>query len=250
MVDEVLTEVRGRVLVITLNRPETRNAINTDMAQGLLRAVEQLDTDPTLSVGVLTGAGGAFSSGMDLKAFAVSGTPKGLDDFTQNGSAKPMIAAIESFALAGGLELALTCDLVVAASNARFGIPEVRRGLFAGAGGLLRLPRLLPYSAAMEMALTGEPISAETALQHGLLARMSDPGCALDVAIELAERIAQNAPLALRATKQLIRSSKGRTEEEFWDLQKPFMAQVFRSDDAREGARAFAAKRPAEWTGQ
>lgn len=249
MADEVLTEVRGRVLLITLNRPDQMNAINSELAQGLLAAIEQLDSDDGLTAGVLTGAGRGFCSGMDLKAFAAGGPPVGFDDFLRNGSRKPLIAAIEGFALAGGLEVALTCDLLVAAEGVKIGIPEANVGLFAAGGALLRLPRRVPYGVAMEMALTADPITAERALEYGLVARVAPKGGAVDVAMELAERIAKNAPLSVAASKLLVREQQGRTEEEFWDLQKPHMARVFTSNDAKEGPAAFAQKRAAEWTG-
>jgi enoyl-CoA hydratase len=245
----VLTERRGRVFVITLNRPEAMNAINTALAQGLLAAVAELDNDPELTVGVLTGAGRGFCSGMDLKAFATEGGPKGMDTFIQSGAKKPLIAAIEGFALAGGLELALACDLLVAASGVKLGIPEVNVGLFAAGGGLLRLPRVLPYAVAMEMALTAEPITADQAHTYGLVSRIAEKGDALNVAIALAERIARNAPLGVAASKQLVRASLDLTEAEFWTAQMPLMGTVFTSDDAKEGPRAFAEKRSPNWSG-
>ena len=250
MADEVLTETRGRVLVITLNRPEAMNAVNTALAQALLEALARLDDDPDLTLGVLTGAGLGFSAGMDLKAFAVEGPPVGFHDFIENGSQKPLIAAIEGFALAGGLEIALTCDLPVGAANARFGIPETGVGLFAGAGGLMRLPRRVPYGVAMEMALTAKPITAEEALRHRLIDRMAEPGTSLDVALELAGLVAVNAPLAVKASKQVLRNATGLTENEFWKMQRPHMAAVFSSEDSKEGPAAFAQKRKPEWTGR
>jgi enoyl-CoA hydratase len=249
MADEVLTERRDRVLVITLNRPEARNAINTALAQALTAAIEELDSDDGLTAGVLTGAGGGFSAGMDLKAFATEGPPKGFDDFLRKGAKKPLIAAIEGFAVAGGLEIAVTCDLLVAASGVKLGIPEVGVGLFAAGGALMRLPRLVPYGVAMEMALTGDPITAEKALEYGLVARVTEPGKAVDEAIALASRIAKNAPLSVAASKQLIVDSFGRTEEEFWEHQLPQLREVFASDDAKEGPRSFAEKRAPKWTG-
>lgn len=249
MADEVLTEVRGRVLLITLNRPDQMNAINTELAQGLLGAIDQLDSDDGLTAGVLTGAGRGFCSGMDLKAFAAGGPPVGFDDFLRNGSRKPLIAAIEGFALAGGLEVALTCDLLVAAEGVKIGIPEANVGLFAAGGALLRLPRRVPYGVAMEMALTADPITAEQAHAYGLVARVAPKGQAVDVAMELAERIAKNAPLSVAASKLLVREQQGITEEEFWELQKPHMAKVFTSNDAKEGPAAFAQKRAPEWSG-
>jgi len=248
--DEVLTERRGRVLLITLNRPDARNAINHELADGLVAAVDDLDGDDGLTAGVLTGAGKGFCSGMDLKAFAERGAPKAVTAFLQNGWAKPLVAAVEGFAMAGGLELALTCDLLVAAKGARLGIPEAGVGLFAAGGGLLRLPRRVPYGVAMEMALTADPITAEQAFDHGLVTRLAEPGQAVDVALALAERIARNAPLAVAASKRLIRASLGCTEEEFWAMQLPHIPGVFESDDAREGPRAFAEKRAPVWSGR
>ena len=245
----VLTETRGRVLLITLNRPEAMNAVNTDLAQGLISAVEQLDTDDGLTAGVLTGSGRGFCSGMDLKAFATGGPPQGFDQFLENGARKPLIAAIEGFALAGGLEIALTCDLLVAAEDAKIGIREVKVGLFAAGGALLRLPRRLPYAVAMEMALTGNPISADDSKSYGLVSRVTEKGGTVEAALELAEAIAENAPLAVAASKALIQAQQGITEEEFWELQKPYMASVFRSNDAMEGPISFAEKRSPNWTG-
>ncbi|MCH7866576.1 MAG: crotonase/enoyl-CoA hydratase family protein [Myxococcales bacterium] len=249
MADEVLVERRDRVLLITLNRPEARNAVNSALAGALVAAIEELDSDNGLSAGVLTGAGNGFSSGMDLKAFASEGPPKGFDQFLRNGAQKPLIAAIEGFALAGGLEIALSCDLLVAANNVRFGIPEVGVGLFAAGGALMRLPRVVPYGVAMEMALTGDPISAAKAHEYGLVARLAEPGQAAAEAIKLATRIAQNAPLGVAASKRLIVDSFGRTEEEFWKHQKQPLREVFASNDAKEGPRAFVEKREPAWTG-
>jgi enoyl-CoA hydratase len=187
---------------------------------------------------------------MDLKAFAASGPPRGLPRILEQGAVKPMIAAIEGFAMAGGLELALTCDLLVAARGAKLGIPEAGVGLFAAGGGLFRLPQRVPYGVAMEMALTADPITAEQAFEYGLVTRLSDPGQAVDVALALAERIARNAPLAVAASKQLIRDSQGCTEGEFWAMQKPQIPGVFSSEDAKEGPRAFAEKRAPVWSGR
>lgn len=247
--DAVLVERRDRVLLITLNRPDARNAINGDLARGLWSAVEQLNGDSGLTAGVLTGAGRGFSAGMDLKAFARGEDLGPMMTFIQNGAAKPLIGAIEGFALAGGLELALSCDLLVAARGARLGIPEVGVGLFAAAGGLLRLPSRVGYGKAMEMAITGDPITAEDGFEFGLIARLADKGSAVDVAMELATRVAKNAPLAVAASKQLVKATQGVTEAEFWALQGTLQKGVFLSNDAKEGPRAFAEKRPPEWTG-
>ena len=250
MPDEVLTERRGRILLVTLNRPDARNAINSELSEGLGRAIDELDGDAGLTAAVLTGAGKGFCAGMDLKAFAGSGPPRGLNRILEQGAEKPMIAAIEGFAMAGGLELALCCDLLVAATGAKLGIPEVGVGLFAAGGALLRLPRRLPCGMAMEMALTGDPITAEQAFEHGLVTRLADRGTAIDIAVELAERIARNAPLAVAASKRLIRAAQGVTDEEFWALQKPLVPGVFASEDAKEGPRAFAEKRAPNWSGR
>jgi len=245
----VLTERRGRVMVITLNRPEAMNAINGALSEGLRSAVQDLDSDSGLTAGVVTGAGKGFCSGMDLKAFSRGEDIGPMLEFVQNGATKPLVGAIEGFALAGGLELALSCDLLVAARGAKLGIPEVGVGLFAAGAGLFRLPGRVGYGTAMEMAITGDPITAEEAADHGLVSRLTEPGGALGEALALAERIARNAPLAVAASKQLIRATQGATEEELWKMQRPHMATVWKSDDAKEGPRAFAEKRPPEWTG-
>ncbi|MEM9033070.1 MAG: crotonase/enoyl-CoA hydratase family protein [Actinomycetota bacterium] len=249
MADEVLTEQRGRVLLITLNRPDAMNSVNTALAQALLGAVEQLDSDPGLTCGVLTGAGRGFSAGMDLKAFAAGEPPVGFDRFIHDGAKKPLIAAVEGFALAGGLEIALSCDLIVAAENVKLGIPEAGVGLFAAGGGLVRLPHRIPYSVAMRMALTADPISAQEGKEVGLVAEVAPKGGALEAALAIAERIAQNAPMAVAASKQLVQMAMGMSEAEFWEAQVPLQRDVFTSDDAKEGPRAFAEKRPPEWTG-
>ncbi|NNE95462.1 MAG: crotonase/enoyl-CoA hydratase family protein [Acidimicrobiales bacterium] len=245
----VLTEARDRVLVITLNRPEAMNSINGALSSGLVAAIEQLDSDPTFTVGILTGAGKGFSAGMDLKAFARGEDTGPMMEFIRNGSKKPLIGAVEGFALAGGLELALTCDLLVASEGAKFGIPEVGVGLFAAAGGLLRLPTRVGHGKAMEMALTADPIKAEEAAALGMVARVCSKGEAVDTAMELAERIARNAPLAVAASKQLINLSHGATDDEFYAHQRDFFREVFTSNDAKEGPRAFAEKRAPDWSG-
>jgi len=250
MADEVLSEVRGRVLLITLNRPDARNAVDSALAQGLLTAVERLDEDKGLTAAVLTGAGRGFCSGMDLKAFAQHGFPRGFEELLKRESAKPLIAAIEGFALAGGLEVALSCDLLVAARGAKLGIPETGVGLFAAGGALFRLPRFLPYGVAMEMALTAQPILAEQAHEYGLVTRLCEPGKAVECALELAELISKNAPLAVAVSKQLIRATQGRTEAELWELQKPLGAKVIGSKDAKEGPLAFIQKRAPNWQGE
>lgn len=250
----VLTEPRDRVLVITLNRPEQRNAVNAAVAEGIAAALDELDATPKLSIGVITGAGKGFCSGMDLKAFVAGETmhvgDRGFAGITQRAAVKPLIAAVEGFAVAGGLEVALACDLLVAARGARLGIPEVKRSLVAAGGGLLRLPRVLPRNVAMELALTGEPILAERGHELGLVNRLTDPGAALDEALELAARIAENGPLALGASKRILTEAVDWPDAEFFERQREIAEPVARSDDAREGATAFAQKRPPVWKGQ
>jgi len=248
----VLVEQRDRILLITINRPQAKNAVNAAVSQGLADAMDRLDDDPGLSVGILTGAEGSFSAGMDLKAFArgenvvVQGRGMG---FTERPPVKPLIAAVEGYALAGGTELALATDLIVAASNSAFGIPEVKRGLVAGGGGLLRLPQRIPYAIAMELALTGHNLPAERAHELGLVNVLTEPGKALDGAIALAEKITANGPLAVAATKRIIVESRAWSPDEMWQKQMEIFLPVFASNDAKEGAVAFAEKRPPKWTG-
>src|ERR671930_522370 len=221
----VLTERRDEVLLITLNRPDARNAVNGALAQGVAAALDDLDASADVSVGVLTGAGKGFSSGMDLKAFTAGERPwvsdRGFAGITQRAAEKPLIAAIEGFAVAGGFEIALSCDLIVAARDARIGIPEAKRGLVAAAGALIRLPKRIPYHLAMELALTGDPIGAERAAELGIVNRLAEPGRALDW-----------------------------TEAEAWERQGEIVGPVMTSEDAREGATAFAEKRPPRWQGR
>jgi enoyl-CoA hydratase len=250
----VLTERRGRILIITLNRPEQRNAVNAAVAQGVGAALDELDADPELSLGVLTGAGKGFCSGMDLKAFRAGERPhvpgRGFAGIVERPADKPLIAAIEGFAVAGGLEVALACDLIVAAKGARLGVPEVKRSLVAAGGALLRLPRTLPRNLAMELALTGEPIDAERAHALGLVNRLTEPGEALDVALQLADTIAANGPLALAATKRVMVDSVDWHDSEFFARQRELIDPVFNSEDAREGAAAFAERRDPVWKGR
>jgi enoyl-CoA hydratase len=257
MTDEekaVLTERRDGVLLITLNRPDARNAVNAALAHGVADALDELDADDELRIGVLTGAGKGFSSGMDLKAFVKGERPyvedRGFAGITQRSSDKPLIAAIEGFAVAGGFEIALSCDLIVAARGTRLGIPEAKRSLVAAAGALIRLPKRIPYHVAMELALTGDPIDAERAAELGLVNRLTEPGGAVDGALELAAAIAKNGPLALTASKQIIRSSLDWTEAEAWQKQGEIAGPVMVSEDAREGAIAFAEKRDPVWKGR
>ena len=253
MTETVLTEVTDGVGVLTLNRPEAKNAVDLATTEALAAALDDLDARDDVAVVVLTGAGGTFCAGMDLKAFARGERPRiegrGFAGLTEAPPAKPLIAAVEGWALAGGCELALSADLIVAARDARFGIPEVKRGLFAAGGGVLRLAKALPYQRAMEMALTGDPLPAEEAHRFGLVNVLTEPGAALAGARELAARIAANGPLAVRASKQLIAGSVGWTDRAALDGQQELADRVFASADAMEGARAFAEKRAPVWRG-
>jgi enoyl-CoA hydratase len=250
----VLTERRERVLLITINRPDQRNAVNAAVAHGIAAALDELDEADSLSVGVLTGAGKGFCAGMDLKAFVAGESPyagdRGFAGITQRASLKPLIAAVEGFAVAGGLEVALSCDLIVASRGTRLGVPEVKRSLVAAAGALLRLPRALPRNVAFELALTGEPIDAERAYELGLVNRLTEPGAAVEAAVELASTIAANGPLALAATKRILTESVDWPDAEFFTRQGEISGPVMASEDAREGSIAFAEKRAPVWRGR
>ena len=252
--EAVLTERRGNVLLITLNRPEVRNAVNAALAAGMAAALEELDGDEALSVGVLTGAGGFFCAGMDLGAFVKGESAwfgdRGFAGITQRASRKPLIAAIEGFAVAGGLEIALSCDLIVAASGAKLGIPEVKRSLVAAGGALLRMPRRMPYYVVMELALTGDVLPAERFAELGLVNRVVDPGGAVDAALELAAALAKNAPLALVASKQILQEQFDWSSDEMWEKQGTISGPVFASEDAKEGSAAFKEKREPVWKGR
>jgi enoyl-CoA hydratase len=250
----VLTERHDGVLVITLNRPEARNAVNQALAEAVAAALDELDADDTLRVGVLTGAGGNFCAGMDLKAFLAGEVPviegRGLAGLTQRPPRKPLVAAVEGWALAGGFEIMLACDLVAASRTARFGVPEVKRALVAGAGAALRLPERVPLPIALELLLTGEPIDAARAYELGLVNRLTEEGDALEAALGLARTIAANGPLAVEVTRLIARSSRDWSSEQGWARQEELMAPVFTSEDAIEGATAFAEKRPPVWKGR
>jgi enoyl-CoA hydratase len=248
---EVVVERRGNVQVITINRPEAKNALNAAVARGVAAAVDELDADDDLRVGVLTGAGGTFSAGMDLKAFLSGETPaiegRGLCGITETPPRKPLIAAVEGWALAGGFELLLACDLVVAAETARFGVPEVKRGLVAAGGAAFLLPRRVPQAIALEMLLTGEPLSAERAWSLGLVNRLVEPGVAEAAALELAGLVAANAPVAQQATLRAV-ADEG-ADERGWAATATAQETVNASADAREGVAAFREKRSPRWSG-
>lgn len=252
--DSLLVEREGSTLVITIDRPQARNAIDHATAKGLAAAMDELDSEPALRVGVLTGRGANFSAGMDLKAW-LRGEPRsvegrGFAGFTEAPPAKPLIAAVEGSALAGGCEMVLACDLVVAAENATLGLPEVKRGLIAGSGGLLRLPRRIPPQIAMEHGLTGDPLSAVEAHRWGLVNRLTAPGGALAGALDLAGRIAANAPLAVAGTKQIVTHGQDWPQAEAWERQRALLDVVVASADAREGSEAFLQKRAPVWRGE
>jgi enoyl-CoA hydratase len=254
-VPEVLvTTPADGVLVVTIDRPQARNAVTAAVAQGVAEAMDRLDADDDLRVGVLTGAGDTFCAGMDLKAFVRGERPvvagRGFAGVTGQPPVKPLIAAVEGYALAGGFELVLACDLVVAAEGATFGIPEVRRGLVAAAGGLLRLPKRIPYHQAMELALLGNHIPATRARELGLVNRLVADGAALDAALQLAGEVAANGPLAVAASKRIVASVSGWPEDEMWERQAEIAAPVSASKDAIEGATAFAEKRAPVWQGE
>ncbi|MBA4025074.1 MAG: enoyl-CoA hydratase [Gordonia sp.] len=254
MSDEaIVTSEREGVLTITINRPHVRNAVNHEVAVGIADAIDRFESDNELRVAIITGAGGTFCAGMDLKDFVKGNKPtlpgRGFGGLTEKPPSKPLIAAVEGWALAGGCELALSADLIVASRTAQFGIPEVKRGLVAAAGGLLRLPKTLPYAVAMRMALTGDPLAAPEAERHGLVSVLTDEGRALDAAHELAMRIAANGPLAIRATKQILAEQNEWTNPEAFDAQRRIAAPAFASKDAQEGARAFSEKRAPVWQG-
>ena len=250
---DVLVDYEDGLVIITINRPEAKNAVNRAVSYGVCAAVDELDRRDDLRVGILTGAGGTFCSGMDLKAFLrgevtrVEG--RGIMGIAMTPPKKPLIAAVEGYALAGGFEAMLACDLTVAARDAQFGIPEVKRGLAAAAGGLLRLPRVVPQRIAMEMALTGDMISAERAAQYGLVNILTEPGQALAEAKKLAARIIANAPLSVAASKRVIVEQRDWPIAEMFLRQQEITAPILASADAREGATAFAEKRKPDWKG-
>jgi enoyl-CoA hydratase len=254
MSDPVLTEIADRVMVITINRPQAQNALDRSAAEAIAAAVDHFESSDELAVAVLTGAGGTFCAGMDLKAFLRGESPsiegRGLAGITERPPSKPLIAAVEGWALAGGCELALSADVIVASTTAKFGLPEVKRGLVAAAGGLMRLPKTMSYSRAMLLGLTGDPISAVEAERHGLVTILAESGHTLSTAVDIASRIAANGPLAVRATKKIIATQANWTDPAAFAWQRSITEPVKASEDAREGARAFAEKRAPQWSGR
>jgi enoyl-CoA hydratase len=252
--DAVVSERRGNVLLITINRPEMRNAVNGAVAEGIAGALDQLDADDGLTVGVVTGAGGYFSAGMDLGAFVKGESPwfgdRGFAGIAQRSARKPLIAAIEGFALAGGMEVALACDLIVAAKGAKMGIPEAKRSLVAAGGALLRLPRRMPYHVVMELALTGDWMPAERFHEFGLVNRLAEPGAAVEVAMELAAQLSKSGPLALIGSKRILQEQFDWSSDEMWQKQAEITGPVMASEDAKEGASAFKEKRDPVWKGR
>ena len=250
----VLVDVSDGVMTITINRPKAKNAVNLEVAKGVTAALEELDSNDDIRVAILTGAGGTFCAGMDLKAFVTGEMPvipgRGFGGLAEKSPAKPLIAAVEGYALAGGLELMISCDLIVAAEDAQFGSTEVKRGLVAGAGGLMKLPRQIPPRLAMEMALLGDFSDAQRALDMGLINRVVPSGTAVEGAKELATKIAANGPLAVRVSKQVMMEQEDWSTEEMWAKQGELVNPVFVSEDAIEGATAFAEKRAPQWKGK
>ena len=245
---EVRTERIGGTLLITIDRPQARNAVNAAVAAGLAAALDELEADPTLRAGVLTGADNTFSAGMDLKAALQGESPeipgRGFGGLTEAELSKPLIAAVEGFAMGGGFELALGCDLIVASEHSRFGLPEVKRGLIAAGGGVIRLPKRIPHHLAMELLLTGEPVTGRRAGELGLVNRVTPDGDAAAVALQLAEKLAENAPLALAAVKKIVRAADPAA------VQREEIKKLMQSADVREGMTAFAERRSPKWTGE
>jgi enoyl-CoA hydratase len=246
----------GRIAVLTINRPEARNAVNGEVAAAMEAGLDRLEEDDDVWTGVVTGAGPVFSAGADLKAIA---SGRAADLQTKRGGfggiaarqrTKPLIAAVDGPALAGGCEIALACDLVVASTAARFGLPEVKRSLVAAAGGLFRLPRALPRNVAMELALTGDPIDAERAHALGLVNQLVEPGTALEAALALAERINANAPIAVRESRRVVLEGMLADDETAWRITFDAMAKAMATEDFAEGPRAFIEKRAPEWKGR
>lgn len=254
--DEVLYDVDGHVATLTLNRPDARNAINPELTTAMAAAMDAFEADDDVWVGILTGAGNGFCAGADLKTLGAGRAAElatatgGFAGFVRYPRTKPMIAAVRGFALAGGTELTLACDLVVAGSDVAFGLPEVTRGIVAAAGGLFRLPRVIGQARALELILTADRMTAEEAYRLGMVNHVVEPDAVLDRARELADRICRNAPLAVRESLAIARDALLLTDEQAWERSAAAMDRVRGSDDAREGVTAFIEKRDARWTGR
>jgi enoyl-CoA hydratase len=252
--NEVLVDVDENVMTLTINRPLQRNAMTKTASEIIAAALDDLDARSDVTVAIITGAGGTFCAGMDLKRFAageIARVPgRGFAGVTETPPTKPLIAAVEGWALGGGFELALACDLIVAGESAKFGLPEAKRGLIAGGGGALRLPRRVPRAIALQVLLTGEPLTAADALRFGLVNARVPDGTALDRARELAASIAANAPLAVAMSKRIVVESEDWTADEMFDRQRPYIDEIFATEDAAEGASAFAGRRAPEWKGR
>lgn len=250
----ILVEASDGLMIVTIDRPAVKNAIDYAAAEAIAHALERLDADETLSVAIVTGAGGGFCSGMDLSAFLQGSKPsygdRGFAGMTRRSADKPLIAAVEGWAVAGGFEIALACDIIIASEGARFALPEVRRGLLAAAGALLRLPRRMPYHAVMDIALTGDPVTAERLYALGVVSRLTTPGTALDEAKLVARRIMEGGPLAIAATKRVLVEQQDWTLDTMWGRQDPYFRSVADSSDAQEGAAAFKERRPPQWRGR
>lgn len=252
--DVVLVDVADGVMTITINRPEAKNAVNKAVAEGISAAIDELESNDALRVAIITGAGGTFCSGMDLKAFVTGELPivegRGFAGLVEYLVKKPVIAAVEGYALAGGFEVAISCDLIVVSEEAKFGIPEVKRGLAAAGGGLIKLPKQIPARIAMELALTGDFVSAGRAYELGLVNQVVPAGTALEAAKALAAKIAANGPLAVAASKQVVARAQDWDSEEMFARQQKIVMPVLTSEDAIEGATAFAQKRAPNWKGK